>query len=60
MSYYVNAIFVMICAFRQRFVTSEKSMYRLVEDYLPLQYQQEIIPCASAGNVVSPKTGVYQ
>ena len=44
----------MVCC-RQGFVTDKRSLHRLVAEYLPLQYQREIIPCAAAGNVVTPK-----
>ncbi|KAK2148278.1 hypothetical protein LSH36_506g02070 [Paralvinella palmiformis] len=40
---------------RQGFVTPEQSMYSLVEEYLPLEYRQEIIPIARSGNVIEPK-----
>jgi len=41
--------------YRQGFVTPEQSMYSLVEEYLPLEYRQEIIPIARSGNVIEPK-----
>ncbi|XP_064599107.1 uncharacterized protein LOC135465722 [Liolophura sinensis] len=40
---------------RQGFATGRRSMYTLVEQYLPLEYKQEIVPMARAGNVLYPR-----
>ncbi|CAH7067993.1 centromere protein T [Phodopus roborovskii] len=39
---------------RQRLVTDQVSLHVLVERYLPLEYRQLLIPCASSGNSVFP------
>nr|XP_035138417.2 centromere protein T isoform X2 [Callithrix jacchus] len=39
---------------RQGLVTDQVSLHVLVERYLPLEYRQLLIPCASSGNSVFP------
>ncbi|XP_075393459.1 centromere protein T [Tenrec ecaudatus] len=39
---------------RQGLVTEQVSLHVLVERYLPLEYRQLLIPCASSGNAVFP------
>ncbi|KAL0622115.1 Centromere protein T [Plecturocebus cupreus] len=39
---------------RQGLVTDQVSLHVLVEQYLPLEYRQLLIPCASSGNSVFP------
>lgn len=40
---------------RQGLVSSKESFHALIEKYLPMEYRQEIIPSAKAGNKVVPK-----
>ncbi|XP_038068526.1 centromere protein T-like isoform X2 [Patiria miniata] len=40
---------------RQGLIQDQQSMYALIEKYLPLEYRQELIPMATAGNKVTPK-----
>lgn len=39
---------------RQGLVTDQVSQHVLVERYLPLEYRQQLIPCAFSGNSVFP------
>ncbi|XP_028624527.1 centromere protein T [Grammomys surdaster] len=39
---------------RQGLVTDQVSLHVLVERYLPLEYRQQLIPCAFSGNSVFP------
>ncbi|XP_046842601.1 centromere protein T-like [Xenia sp. Carnegie-2017] len=40
---------------RQNLVTSRESFNGLIEKYLPMEYRQEILPCAKSGNKIIPK-----
>ncbi|XP_022107287.1 centromere protein T-like isoform X2 [Acanthaster planci] len=40
---------------RQGLIRDQQSMYALIEKYLPMEYRQELIPMATAGNKVTPK-----
>lgn len=39
---------------RQGLVTDQVSLHVLVEQHLPLEYRQLLIPCAFSGNSVFP------
>lgn len=41
-------------SYRQGLVTDQVSLHVLVERYLPLEYRQQLIPCAFRGNSVFP------
>ena len=44
---------IFLCC-RQGLVTDQVSLHVLVERHLPLEYRQQLIPCAFSGNTVFP------
>ena len=40
---------------RQRFITEKQSFEYLVNTHLPLEYVEELLPCAQAGRKIIPK-----
>lgn len=49
----ILSISILFCC-RQGLVTDRVSLNVLVEQHLPLEYRQLLIPCAFSGNTVFP------